>query len=99
MEISNDTMTLIGIIGAVILLFLICNCTLSCSNKESFSRIGIADDVSDITAADYYMFDKMMSPSNWREGMAKKHTPLEQARPDFKAATWSGYPHQLGLLL
>ena len=94
MEITNNTLLLILLLGLV-LLFVSMNCTFSCGNSEGFFT-GFNDQISDPFNVDYAYFPSVANPTNLRWGNTKKHVPVSQATDDYTYSGLSGYTDRPG---
>jgi len=88
MEISNNTLLLILILG-ILILFICMNCTFTC-NSEGFLA-GFSDQISNPFAVDYANYPSTADPINIRWGDTKKHVPLVESTQEHQYPGLSGY--------
>lgn len=84
MNISNETLLLLLVLG-VILLLVVMNCSFKCKGIEGFE-----DHMLSATAGDYYM-NWEQHPELLKHGDMKKVAPLTMANEDNQHVTHSGY--------
>ncbi len=89
MEIKNNTLILILVLG-ILLLFVLMGCSFSCGGKEGFLSY-FADNISNQYAVDYANIEPTEDEFNLRWGQTKKHVPVSKSTAEYSYPGLSGY--------